>query len=72
MSRATLRLVAAGFGVSLAPKSITGIGASTGVVFVDVVDSTPIVEFNIVWRRADPSPILQTFLATVLEIAHTL
>lgn len=66
-----LSLVSAGFGVSLAPKSITNIGEGAGVVFIDVIDPTPIVEFNIVWRRNDPSPILQTFLATVREVAHT-
>ncbi len=66
-----LSLVSAGFGVSLAPKSITRLGSGAGVIFIDVIDPTPIVEFNIVWRRADPSPILQTFLATVREVAGT-
>ena len=65
-----LSLVSAGFGVSLAPKSIANVGMDAGVVFIDVIDPTPIVEFNIVWRRNDPSPILQTFLTTVREVAR--
>lgn len=66
-----LSLVIAGFGISLAPKSITSIATGANVAFVDVVDPTPIVEFNIIWRRTDTSPVLQTFLATMREVAHT-
>lgn len=66
-----LSLVIAGFGISLAPRSITSIAKGVDVAFVDVVDPTPIVEFNIVWRRTDASPVLQTFLAIVREVART-
>ncbi|GCE28942.1 LysR family transcriptional regulator [Dictyobacter alpinus] len=65
-----LSLVSAGFGVSLAPKSTANLGSYVDVVFLDVVDPTPIVEFNIIWRRNDPSPILQRFLATVREVVQ--
>ncbi len=66
-----LSLVIAGFGISLAPRSITSIAKGADVAFVDVVDPTPIVEFNIIWRHTDASPVLQTFLATVREVART-
>ncbi len=66
-----LSLVIAGFGISLAPRSITSIAKDADVAFVDVVDPIPIVEFNIIWRRTDASPVLQTFLATVREVART-
>jgi DNA-binding transcriptional LysR family regulator len=66
-----LSLVIAGFGISLAPRSITSIASGADVAFVDVVDPTPVVEFNIIWRRTDTSPTLQAFLTTVREVAST-
>ncbi len=66
-----LSLVIAGFGISLAPRSIISIAKGADVAFVDVVDPTPIVEFNIIWRRTDASPVLQAFLAIVREVART-
>ena len=65
-----MSLVSAGFGVSLAPKSIMSLGEQKDVVFLNVVDPTPIVEFNIVWRRNDTSPVLQAFLAIVRKVAQ--
>ncbi|MBA2677042.1 MAG: hypothetical protein H0U76_01375, partial [Ktedonobacteraceae bacterium] len=55
----------------LAPKSIITIAMGADVAFVDIVDPTPVVEFNIIWRRTDTSPILQAFLATVREVARS-
>lgn len=65
-----LSLVVAGFGVSLAPKSAPGLKESRDVVHIDLKEPTPTVEFNIVWRRNDPSPILRAFLETVREVAE--
>jgi DNA-binding transcriptional LysR family regulator len=64
-----LSLVIAGFGVSIAPRSISA-QCGERVVCIDLVDPTPVVEFNIVWRRNDGSPILQAFLDIVREVAE--
>ena len=65
-----LSLIAAGFGVSLAPKSTPGIAGNKDVAFRDLIDPTPVVEFNVIWRRGDTSPVLQAFLDIVREIAQ--
>ena len=65
-----MSLVAAGFGVSMAPKSIERSGESKDVVFLDLTEPTPIVEFNILWRRNDTSPVLQAFLDIVRRVAR--
>ncbi len=62
-----ISLVAAGFGVSLAPQSLAPIAEQAGVVYRELIDPTPQVEFNVVWRRNDASPILHAFLDTVRE-----
>lgn len=62
-------LVAAGFGISMVPKSAARQENGGGVVYLDLVDPTPRVEFNVVWRREDSSPILHEFLQTVREVS---
>lgn len=64
-----LSLVMAGFGVSLAPRSAPGIEENKDVVYRALAEPIPVVEFNIVWRRDDPSPILRAFLETIREVA---
>lgn len=65
-----LSLVAAGLGISLSPQSVPGIAESQDVVYVNLIEPTPVVEFNIIWRREDPSPVLGAFLQTVREVAR--
>jgi len=65
-----MSLVAAGLGVSMAPKSIARLGESKDVVFLDLIEPRPIVEFNILWRRDDTSPVLHTFLDIVRKVAR--
>ena len=65
-----LSLIAAGFGISLAPKSTPGIAENKDIAFRDLVDPTPIVEFNVIWRRGDNSSVLRAFLDTVREVAQ--
>ena len=55
-------LVAAGLGVSLVPTSIQRV-ARDDIVYRDVVEPTPIVEFQIVWRRDEQSSLVQAFLS---------
>ena len=61
-------LVAAGLGVSLLPASAT---RETGakVVYVPVAEPTPMVEFDIAWRRDETSPLVRAFLEVVNDIA---
>lgn len=61
-------LVAAGMGVSLAPRSAAR-AAGEGVVYLAIAEPTPTVEFNIVWRRSDTSPLVRAFLSVVRDIA---
>lgn len=65
-----LSMVAAGFGVSLAPRSTPGVSESKDVVYMDLVEPTPMVEFNIVWRHDDTSPVLHAFLDTVRQVSQ--
>ena len=65
-----LGLVAAGFGITLAPKSIEHLGEYKDVIFIDLINPTPVVEFNILWRRNDTSPVLQAFLDIVRRVAR--
>lgn len=61
-------LVAAGMGVSLVPASATRL-ASNEVVYRPIAEPTPMVEFDIVWRQDDTSPLVQAFLGVVQDIA---
>lgn len=60
-------MVAAGLGVSLGPESASRI-PWTGVVFKQPTKQPVVVEFSVVYRRADPSQTLASFLATVDEV----
>ena len=61
-------LVAAGLGVSVTPRSAAqGVGA--GVAYLAFAEPTPMVEFDLVWRRDDASPLVRAFLDVVRDIA---
>jgi DNA-binding transcriptional LysR family regulator len=64
-----ISLVAAGLGVSLVTTS-TERAQRQKVVYLDLVEPTPMTEFNVVWRRDNISPLLQAFLAVVKEVAE--
>lgn len=61
-------LIAAGLGVSLAPKS-TAFLANDAVAYVDFAPPPPMLEFSVVWRREDRSPLVHAFLEVVRSIA---
>jgi len=65
-----LSMVAAGLGISLAPKSAFRASEDENVVYRDLIEPTPTVEFNVVWRRNDPSPVLHALLDTIRDIAQ--
>jgi DNA-binding transcriptional LysR family regulator len=56
-----ISLVSAGMGLALAPASLRNL-ARTGVRYVDLIDSAPILETGVVWRRDDDAPTLRRFL----------
>ncbi len=61
-------LVAAGLGVSLMPTSAAREPAD-GVVYRAVTEPTPMVEFDIIWRCDNTSPLVAAFRDVVREIA---
>lgn len=61
-------LVAAGMGVSLVPASAAR-RPDDGVDYLPIAKPAPTVEFDIVWRREDTSPLVQSFISVVRDIA---
>lgn len=64
-SMTAVALVAAGFGVSLVPATVSQLNFP-GVTFRRLNKSPPVtVDFNCIYRRDDKSPILHAFLETI-------
>jgi len=61
-------LVAAGMGVSLVPASAAR-PEGDGVVYLPIAEPAPTVEFDIVWRRDDTSPLVRAFIGVVRDTA---
>ena len=59
-----LSLVAAGIGVALLPASVQNVHRA-GVIYRPLSEPAPRTELAVVSRQADPSPVLQNFLAIV-------
>jgi DNA-binding transcriptional LysR family regulator len=55
-------LVSAGMGIALVPQSVSNL-MRPGVEYRALADPTPLVETGLAWRRDNPSPVLQGFLA---------
>lgn len=55
-------LVAAGIGISLVPESVRALDR-TGVTYRPLDGDAPAVRLAMVWREADDSPVLASFLA---------
>jgi len=67
-SQLVVDLVTAGLGVSLLPTSAAREPAD-GVVYRTIAAPTPMVEFDIIWRRDSTSPLVTAFRGVVREIA---
>ncbi|MBN9388568.1 MAG: LysR family transcriptional regulator [Chloroflexi bacterium] len=63
----SVNMVAAGMGVALVPGCASSIRVS-GVVFKTLYPDPPSLTLGVVWRKNDPSPVLQAFLDVVREI----
>lgn len=59
-------LVSAGMGIALVPKSVSNL-QRPGVEYRALSDPTPEVETGLAWRRDNPSPVLQGFLALLKQ-----
>jgi DNA-binding transcriptional LysR family regulator len=54
-------LVSAGMGIALVPQSVSNL-RRTGVQYLPLVQTTPLVETGLAWRRDNCSPVLKGFL----------
>ncbi|PXA99215.1 LysR family transcriptional regulator [Nostoc sp. 3335mG] len=61
-----ISLVSAGIGMALVPRSLQHL-ARTGVRYLPLGKTAPMLETGLAWRREDPSPTLGSFLKSVDE-----
>lgn len=66
-----ISLVAAEIGIAIVPVSLQNL-QRTGVVYKPLREPTPKAAIAVAWRKSDPSPTVQRFLATVQPIAEQL
>ncbi|WP_017348216.1 LysR family transcriptional regulator [Pantoea sp. A4] len=57
-----ISLVASGIGIALVPDSLRHL-ARTGVVYVDLLENPPLLDIGFIWRKDNPSPLLQKLLS---------
>jgi DNA-binding transcriptional LysR family regulator len=63
-------LVAAGMGVALVPASLRHL-RRTGVIYRELSEQSPRVEYGLAWRRDNDSPALGEFIALAKKRART-
>jgi len=61
-----ISLVSAGIGMALVPRSLQHL-ARTGVRYLPLGKTAPMLETGLAWRREDPSPALGSFLKSIDE-----
>ena len=59
-----ISLVSAGMGIALVPQSVSNLKRS-GVVYRDLLESTPQIETGLAWRRDNHSPVLRAFIELI-------
>ena len=62
-----LSLVSGGVGVSLLPANVKNL-QRTGVVYRSLQGKSPTLEIGAVWRKDNPSVVLQNFLTTLQSL----
>ena len=62
-------LVAAGLGVSLVWECMRNL-ARPGVVYRPLAEPTPLMSTALAWRRNDPSPVFEAFLAVAAQVVE--
>ena len=66
----TYRMVASGAGIGIVAAPVVSTSRPGGVVFRPLREPAPVLNLAAAWRRGDPSPNLQAFLAVVYEFVH--
>ncbi len=61
-----ISLVASGIGIALVPSSLRHL-ARTGVVYLDLLETPPMLDIGIMWRACNTSPIIQHLLDAAIE-----
>ena len=62
-----ISLVSAGMGIALVPASLRNL-ARTGVVYMGLGDTAPVLETGIAWRSADTTPTIGRFVSIAREM----
>ena len=65
-----ISLVSAGMGIALVPASLRNL-ARTGVVYMDLGGTAPILETGITWRSSDTTPTIGRFVGIAREMIAT-
>jgi DNA-binding transcriptional LysR family regulator len=63
-------LVSAGMGVALVPQSLCHL-RRTGVTYRSLRETSALIETGLLWRTAEVTPVLEGFLETARDVAHT-
>ena len=63
-----ISLVSAGMGITLVPASLRNL-ARSGVAYIDLEGTAPLLETGIAWRSADTTPTIQGFLSIARDVA---
>lgn len=62
-----ISLVSAGMGIALVPASLRNL-ARTGVVYVDLGGTAPMLETGIAWRTGDTTPTIERFIGIARDM----
>jgi len=60
-------LVSAGMGIALVPQSVSNL-KRPGVVYRDLIETTPQIETGVAWRKDNHSPVLQAFITLLTNV----
>ncbi|MDP1747832.1 MAG: LysR substrate-binding domain-containing protein, partial [Reyranella sp.] len=63
-----ISLVSAGMGIALVPASLRNL-ARTGVVYMDLGGTAPVLETGIAWRSGDTTPTIERFVGIARELS---
>ncbi len=63
-----ISLVSAGMGIALVPQSLRNL-ARTGVVYMDLGGTAPILETGITWRTGDTTPTIARFVSVARSVS---
>ncbi len=63
-----ISLVSAGMGIALVPQSLRNL-ARTGVVYMDLGGTAPVLETGIAWRSGDTTPTIERFVSIARSVS---